>query len=66
MPGDLVQITDPDELERIYQRTGRRPLPDEENQWIAEQWKIRWENGNPVSTFELEREWEQLKAQGKL
>lgn len=66
MPGNLVKVTDPDELERIYQRTGRRPLPAEERAWIAEQWRIRWNNGNPVSTFELQREYDQLKAEGKL
>lgn len=66
MPGDIIPITDPERLERMYEQGLPRPLPDEENEWIAEQWAKRWRKEPRLTTFQLQREYEQLKAEGKL
>lgn len=66
MPGQLTPITDPDELEAIYKTTGVRPVSDEEQEWIAEQWRLRYGSEPGLSTFKLQDEYHDLKAQGKL
>ncbi|MEE1296995.1 MAG: hypothetical protein UHD09_09285 [Bifidobacterium sp.] len=65
-PGDLEPITDPEELERIYRRTGVRPLPAEKQTWISEQWKARWRSEPTLTTRDLEQEYDQRKRDGTL
>lgn len=65
-PGQLKQVTDPEHLERVYERTGVRPLPDDEQAWIAEQWRLRYDTDPDLSTFALSDEYRRLKSQGKL
>lgn len=65
-PGELKQVTDRNQLNAAYERTGVRPADDEEQAWIAEQWRLRYDNDPDLSTFALSDEYRRLKAQGKL
>lgn len=65
-PGQLKPVTDRQELEAAYERTGVRPLHDDEQAWIAEQWRLRYDTDPDLSTFALSDEYRRLKAQGKL
>lgn len=66
MPGQLTPVTDRQELERVYAKTGVRPLPPEEQAWISEEGCRRWAEGDFVSADELMAEYRRLKAQGRL
>lgn len=66
MPGQLTPVTDRQELERVYAKTGVRPLPPEEQAWISEEGCRRWAEGDFVPADELMAEYRRLKAQGKL
>lgn len=66
MPGQLKPVTDRQELERVYERTGVRPLPREEQDWISKEGCRRWAKGDFVSTDELRSEYSSLKSQGKI
>lgn len=65
-PGELTPVTDRDQLNAAYERTGVRPADDEEQLWIAEQWRLRYDTDPDLSTFALSDEYRRLKAQGKL
>lgn len=65
-PGQLTPVTNPEKLKRIHEKTGVHPLPDDEQAWIAEQWKLRFDTDPELSTFKLSDEYRQLKAQGKI
>lgn len=65
-PGELTPVTDRDQLDAAYERTGVRPADDEEQAWIAEQWRLRYDTDPDLSTFALSDEYRRLKAQGKL
>lgn len=65
-PGELTPVTDRDQLDAAYERTGVRPADDEEQLWIAEQWRLRYDTDPDLSTFALSDEYRRLKAQGKL
>lgn len=65
-PGELKPVTDRNQLNAAYERTGVRPADDEEQAWIAEQWRLRYDTDHDLSTFALSDEYRRLKAQGKL
>lgn len=65
-PGELKPVADRNQLNAAYERTGVRPADDEEQAWIAEQWRLRYDNDPDLSTFALSDEYRRLKAQGKL
>lgn len=65
-PGELKPVTDSNQLNAAYERTGVRPADDEEQEWIAEQWRLRYDTDPDLSTFALSDEYRRLKAQGKL
>lgn len=65
-PGELKPVTDRNQLNAAYERTGVRPADDEEQLWIAEQWRLRYDTDPDLSTFALSDEYRRLKAQGKL
>lgn len=65
-PGELKPVTDRNQLNAAYERTGVRPADDEEQAWIAEQWRLRYDNDPDLSTFALSDEYRRLKAQGRL
>ncbi len=65
-PGELKPVTDSNQLNAAYERTGVRPADDEEQAWIAEQWRLRYDTDPGLSTFALGDEYRRLKAQGKL
>lgn len=65
-PGQLTQVTDPQELDRIHAETGVQPPSAEEHAWVAEQWRLRYDTDPNLSTFALSDEYRRLKAQGKL
>lgn len=66
MPEEERAITDPDELDSIYKKTGGYPLPPQEQAWISEEGCRRWADGDFVSTDELRAEYHKRKAQGKI
>lgn len=65
-PGELKPVTDRNQLNAAYDRTGVRPADDEEQAWIAEQWRLRYDTDPDLSTFALGDEYRRLKAQGRL
>lgn len=65
-PGELKPVTDRNQLNAAYERTGVRPADDEEQAWIAEQWRLRYDTAPDLSAFALSDEYRRLKAQGKL
>ncbi len=65
-PGELNPGSDRNQLNAAYERTGVRPADDEEQAWIAEQWRLRYDTDPDLSTFALSDEYRSLKAQGKL
>lgn len=65
-PGELKPVTDRNQLNAAYERTGVRQADDEEQAWIAEQWRLRYDTDPGLSTFALSDEYRRLKAQGKL
>ena len=65
-PGELKPVTDSNQLNAAYERTGVRPADDEEQAWISEQWRLRYDTDPDLSTFALSDEYRRLKAQGKL
>lgn len=64
--GELKPVTDRNQLNAAYERTGVRQAADEEQAWIAEQWRLRYDTDPGLSTFALSDEYRRLKAQGKL
>lgn len=65
MLGQLKKVTDPDVLEKVYQKTGFRPYSDEKQQYISEQMEKRW--GEPgLDSFLLADEYDRLHAEGKI
>ncbi len=65
-PGQLTPVTDPEKLKRIHEKTGVHPLSDDEQAWIAEQWRLRFGTDPELSTFKLSDEYRRLKTQGKI
>lgn len=65
-PGELKPVTDRNQLNAACERTGVRPADDDEQEWIAEQWRLRYDTDPDLSTFALSDEYRRLKAQGKL
>lgn len=65
-PGGLKPVADRDQLNAAYERTGVRPADDEEQAWIAGQWRLRYDTDPGLSTFALGDEYRRLKAQGRL
>ena len=65
-PVGLKPVTDRNQLNAAYDRTGVRPADDEEQAWIAEQWRLRYDTDPGLSTFALGDEYRRLKAQGRL
>lgn len=64
--GDLIEVTDPEEVASLCEKTGIYPYPEEKQAWISEEGKARYRQGLPASTFDLADEYDRLKAQGKL
>lgn len=65
-PGELKEVTDPEEIARIHRITGFVPYSEEKQQWMREEGERRIAMHIAVSSQGLSDEYDRLKAQGKL
>ena len=65
-PVKLIPVTDPARLEEVYRKTGLRPLPEEEHEWISREGRERIKAGIPCSTDSLRAEYARRKADDPL
>lgn len=66
MPGDLVEVTDPDEIAAAHAKTGYVPETLEETAWINARINKAFAAGEPFNGFELRAEYARRKAEGTL
>lgn len=66
MPGQLQPVTDEQELAAIYRRTRVYPYPKAKQEWITQEVKRLQESDEDFNTEQLAKQYDALKADGKL
>ena len=66
MPSQLQPVTDEQELSAIYRRTGVYPYPKAKQEWITQEVKRLQESDEDFDTEQLAKQYDSLKADGKL
>lgn len=66
MPGQLQPVTDEQELAAIYRRTRVYPYPKAKQEWITQEVKRLQESDEDFDTEQLAKQYDSLKADGKL
>lgn len=66
MPGQLQPVTDEQELAAIYRRTRVYPYLKAKQEWITQEVKRLQESDEDFDTEQLAKQYDSLKADGKL
>lgn len=66
MPSQLQPVTEEQELAAIYRRTGVYPYAKAKQEWIAKEARRRQESDEDFNTEQLAKQYDSLKADGKL
>ncbi|MEY8541400.1 hypothetical protein AALA26_03725 [Bifidobacterium pseudolongum] len=66
MPSQLQPVTEEQELATIYRRTGVYPYPKAKQEWITKEARRRQESDEDFNTEQLAKQYDSLKADGKL
>ncbi|PJM74537.1 hypothetical protein [Bifidobacterium simiarum] len=64
--GEFHPLTDPEEIAVIHKKIGFVPPTPEEQSYITEQWRKRFDTEDDISTDRLRAEFVRKKALGQL